>query len=137
MECWMADHRIALLTAKDADAVAEGWKGLNDESVGAPPPGRDVVDYFLFDLRRGYCEYYASAMVVMARSLGIPARVATGYNAGELSGASRLRRIGIAGNREGARDGAVAVASMLVRTSWIAGGSRPAFFRLRRSPAPG
>jgi hypothetical protein len=48
----------------------------------APPAGRDVVDYFLFDLQRGYCDYYASAMVVLARAAGIPARLAIGYAGG-------------------------------------------------------
>lgn len=47
------------------------------------PPNRDVVDYFLFDLRRGYCDYYASAMVVLARAAGIPARLVVGYAGGE------------------------------------------------------
>jgi len=47
-----------------------------------PPSNRDIVDYFLFDLKRGYCDYYASAMVVMARAIGIPARLVTGYTAG-------------------------------------------------------
>jgi hypothetical protein len=41
-----------------------------------------VVDYFLFNLQRGYCDYFASAMVVMARSVGIPARLAVGYAMG-------------------------------------------------------
>lgn len=45
-----------------------------------PPPAEvDLVDYFLFDLQKGYCDYYASAMVVLARSLGLPARMATGF----------------------------------------------------------
>lgn len=47
--------------------------------VAPPPSGRDPVDFFLFDLQRGYCDYYASAMVVMARSVGIPARLVVGY----------------------------------------------------------
>jgi len=47
------------------------------------PEGVDAVDQFLFSMREGYCTYYASAMAVMARSLGIPARVATGYATGE------------------------------------------------------
>jgi hypothetical protein len=47
--------------------------------ITPPPTGQDAVDYFLFDLKRGYCEYYASAMVVMLRDVGVPARVATGY----------------------------------------------------------
>ncbi len=50
--------------------------------VPAPPRGRDVVDYFLFDLRKGYCDYYASAMVVLARAAGVPARYVTGYASG-------------------------------------------------------
>ena len=49
-----------------------------------PLPARgDAVDQFLFTMRSGYCTYYASAMVVLARSSGIPARVAVGYSAGE------------------------------------------------------
>jgi len=51
----------------------------NDYDVPATPPGHDSVDYFLFDIQRGYFDYHASAMAVMLRSLGVPARVATGY----------------------------------------------------------
>jgi transglutaminase-like putative cysteine protease len=54
-----------------------------NESIEAPPEGQDGVDYFLFDVREGYCDYYASAMAVMARAVGIPARVANGYTQGE------------------------------------------------------
>ena len=54
-----------------------------NQNVAAPPAGRDAADYFLFDSREGYCNYFASAMVLMARSLGIPARVAAGYAPGE------------------------------------------------------
>lgn len=57
-----------------------------DTSVTPPAdPNRDLVDYFLFDPagRRGFCTYYASAMVMMARSQGIPARLAVGYAPGE------------------------------------------------------
>jgi len=53
------------------------------EGVAPPPAGRDGVDYFLFDDREGYCTHYASALVVMARALGIPARLAAGYSSGE------------------------------------------------------
>lgn len=54
-----------------------------DESVSAPPAGRDAVDYTLFDRPAGYCNYYASAMAVLARLVGIPARVASGYAFGD------------------------------------------------------
>jgi transglutaminase-like putative cysteine protease len=53
-----------------------------DLRVAKPPDGRDVVEYFLFELQRGYCDYFGSAMVVMARSVGIPARLAVGYAMG-------------------------------------------------------
>ncbi len=48
----------------------------------SPPADQDVTDYFLFDLQRGYCDYYATAMVVMARAAGVPARLVTGYASG-------------------------------------------------------
>ena len=54
--------------------------------AAVPEPGVDLVDFFLFDPesdRRGFCQYYASAMVMMARSLGLPARVAVGFAPGE------------------------------------------------------
>jgi hypothetical protein len=42
------------------------------------PPGRDVVDHFLFEARRGPVEAHASAMVIMLRAVGVPARLAVG-----------------------------------------------------------
>ncbi len=51
--------------------------------VEPPPPGRDAVDYFLYEAQEGFCSYYASAMAVMLRARGVPARVATGYATGE------------------------------------------------------
>lgn len=39
----------------------------------------DLIEYFLFDSKQGYCTYYASAMVLMMRSIGVPARYAEGY----------------------------------------------------------
>lgn len=47
-----------------------------------PPRGQDAVSWFLFTERQGFCTYFASAMTLMARSLGIPARIATGYASG-------------------------------------------------------
>jgi transglutaminase-like putative cysteine protease len=49
-----------------------------------PPVVRgDSVDAFLFETRRGFCEHYASAFVVLMRNAGLPARVVTGYLGGE------------------------------------------------------
>jgi transglutaminase-like putative cysteine protease len=55
-----------------------------DERRAAPPEDRDWVDYFLFDSQRGYCDDFASAMVVMLRSLDVPTRWVQGYAGGEL-----------------------------------------------------
>jgi len=49
----------------------------------APPPGRDGVEYFLFDLESGFCVHFASAMAVMLRAEGVPARLAIGYLPGD------------------------------------------------------
>jgi transglutaminase-like putative cysteine protease len=43
----------------------------------------DTVDQFLFESRRGFCEFYAGAFAVLMRASGIPARVVTGYQGGE------------------------------------------------------
>jgi transglutaminase-like putative cysteine protease len=53
-----------------------------NENIDQPPSGVDLVDYFLFDMREGYCDYYASSMVVMLRALGVPARLVQGYAGG-------------------------------------------------------
>lgn len=50
-----------------------------------PRLGRHTVDDFLFSTRAGFCEHYSSAFVVMMRAAGIPARVVTGYQGGEMN----------------------------------------------------
>ena len=56
-----------------------------DTEAPVPRADQDLVDFFLFDEngRVGYCQYYATAMVVMARAVGLPARVAAGFAPGE------------------------------------------------------
>ena len=48
-----------------------------------PPPGAGNPESFLFGNRMGFCEHYTNAMVLAARSVGIPARVVIGYQGGE------------------------------------------------------
>lgn len=59
-------------------------------SLNAPftPEGREVVDYFLFDSKLGYCVHFSTAFNVMMRSLGIPTRELTGFNGGEFDSAT-------------------------------------------------
>ncbi len=82
--------------------LAQSWRaqGLDDDGIvrqalamyqrenfvyTLEPPvlGREAVDEFLFDTRRGFCEHYASSFTVLMRAAGVPARVVTGYQGGE------------------------------------------------------
>lgn len=45
----------------------------------APPEGEDPIEWFLFERKAGHCEYFASALVAMCQSVGINARMVTGY----------------------------------------------------------
>jgi protein-glutamine gamma-glutamyltransferase len=74
-------------TTYDKVKALEAWMGANMHySLNAPlsPPGVDVVDNFLFTSREGWCEQIASSLVVLARSVGIPARLVTGFVPGQL-----------------------------------------------------
>lgn len=51
--------------------------------VVAPTPGREPIEWFVFEQRSGNCEYFASALAAMCRTVGIEARVVAGYYAGE------------------------------------------------------
>lgn len=57
-----------------------------NQRIEIPPANVDPVEYFIFTLKEGYCDYYASAMVMMLRTIGIPARVATGFQPGTPDG---------------------------------------------------
>jgi len=49
-----------------------------------PPANQEIIDWFLFDLKKGFCNYYSTAEIIMLRSIGVPARWAVGYAQGEL-----------------------------------------------------
>ena len=73
-------------TVYDKVRALEGWMGDNlTYTLDIPPlpAGADAVDRFLFIDRKGFCEQIATALVVMLRSLGIPARLTVGYAPGE------------------------------------------------------
>jgi transglutaminase-like putative cysteine protease len=86
--------RVAALAAEivqDAPTTYDKAKAIElflrtnypyNEEIAAPSPEQDPVEYFLFEIQQGYCDYYATSMAVMLRSLGIPARTASGYAEG-------------------------------------------------------
>jgi len=55
------------------------------DTVPGAPAGQEPIDWVLFEHKQAFCNYYASAEIVMLRSLGIPARMAVGYAEGERS----------------------------------------------------
>ena len=69
------------LTAYDKAVALESYLRTIPYDLNIPdtPRNRDAVEYFLFEAQRGYFDYHASAMVVMLRSVGVPARLAVGY----------------------------------------------------------
>jgi transglutaminase-like putative cysteine protease len=70
--------------------VVERWLENNRAySLQVDKPDGDIADKFLFEMRRGYCTYYATTMTVMLRTLDIPARFVVGYTPGERVGNDR------------------------------------------------
>ncbi len=53
------------------------------EVIEPPPAGVDRLDWFLFTYKAGFCNYYASAEVILLRSVGVPARMVVGFAEGE------------------------------------------------------
>ncbi len=73
-------------TTYDKVRALERWMGSNTQYTLDIPPlpdGADAVEHFLFDERRGFCEQIGTSLVVLLRSLGVPARLGVGYTAGE------------------------------------------------------
>lgn len=94
-EVQMAAARIT----QDAPTQYERARSLQDHFRGgsfsydlsvAPGHGDDDLERFLFESRRGYCEQFAGAFAAMARSIGLPTRVAVGFTPGEPDAEGRL-----------------------------------------------
>ncbi len=74
----------------------EAWMGANTRyttNIPALGPGQDTVTQFLFGSRRGYCEQISTSLAVMLRSIGIPAREATGYVPGSFNPITDLYKV--------------------------------------------
>jgi transglutaminase-like putative cysteine protease len=76
-------------SADDAEVLARAIAFLRQGryvyTLEPPLLGADTVDEFLFATKEGFCEHFASAFVFLMRAAGIPARVVTGYQGGELN----------------------------------------------------
>ena len=71
------------------DVIDQAFEFFRSEvfyyTLTPPALGAQPADEFLFEAREGFCEHYASAFTVLMRAAGIPARVVTGYQGGELN----------------------------------------------------
>jgi protein-glutamine gamma-glutamyltransferase len=83
-------------------ALAQSWQGLSPAdkvnsalqlfrtqpfiyTLNPPILDKDPVDDFLFNTKKGFCEHYATSFVYLMRAAGVPARIVTGYQGGELN----------------------------------------------------
>jgi transglutaminase-like putative cysteine protease len=81
---WRAEH------GEDGAAILAAAQNLFNRqlliyTLNPPLLGADMVDEFLFDSKRGFCEHFAAAFVFALRSAGVPARVVAGYQGGEIN----------------------------------------------------
>ena len=70
-----------------------GDEYVYSQDIEKPPAGQDGVDHFLFETKTGYSDYFASAMTVMLRTVGVPARMAAGYAPGEAANLEGRRAV--------------------------------------------
>jgi transglutaminase-like putative cysteine protease len=82
-------RRIATQFARAEQRVEQGIQAMQQArllyTLSPPTMGLHAADEFLFDNKKGFCEHFASAFVVMMRAANVPARVVTGYQGGELN----------------------------------------------------
>ena len=82
-------HRAAT-TRSCARAIAFLRPGSYAYTLEPPLLGPTSVDEFLFDTKAGFCEHFSSAFIFLMRAAGVPARVVTGYQGGELNPVDRI-----------------------------------------------
>lgn len=84
------DPDPAVRSEEDDQAAARALRAYLERSatytldILAAPPGKDPTEWFCFEAKKGHCEYFASALAGLCRSVGIDARVVTGYATGEV-----------------------------------------------------
>jgi len=99
--CWRVEKLAKQVTAGQTNAydkavAIQRYLEANcryDANAPAVPGNEDVVSHFLFKSRRGYCDVFASAIVIMCRSVGIPARWVMGFATGEFDPSQNAFRV--------------------------------------------
>lgn len=78
-----ADAETPYDKATAIEAYLQAHYTYSMEEAKLPPKGSDFVDYFLFESKLGYCDYFSTAMTVLLRTAGVPARWVKGFAPGE------------------------------------------------------
>jgi len=82
-------QKLRRASQSDSARVAEVLSIFREQpfvySLQPPALSGDTSDQFLFETRRGFCEHFASSFVLLMRAAGVPARVVTGYQGGEVN----------------------------------------------------
>lgn len=82
-------QQIARENPDPAQRVAAAEKFLRGDNLTytlvPPAMGRDTADEFLFSTKQGFCEHFSSSFAILMRAAGVPTRVVTGYQGGELN----------------------------------------------------
>ncbi|NPC91735.1 DUF4129 domain-containing protein [Bacillus sp. WMMC1349] len=90
-------RKLAKDLTQNQDNVYDKTKAIKDylqspdfsyetKNVAVPNKNQDYVDQFLFETKKGYCDNFSSAMIVLLRGANIPARWVKGYTSGEYAG---------------------------------------------------
>ena len=82
----LAQTWLNLTPAQKINTALKLFREQNFVYTLRPPPlGKDPIDQFLFGTKHGFCEHYATSFVYLMRAAGLPARIVTGYQGGELN----------------------------------------------------
>ncbi|OMI10121.1 transglutaminaseTgpA domain-containing protein [Bacillus swezeyi] len=96
-------RKLARDLTKDQDNMYDKAKAIEDylgssdfsydtKDVAVPKKNQDYVDQFLFETKVGYCDNFSTAMIVLLRSAGVPARWVKGYTSGDFAGTTADRK---------------------------------------------
>lgn len=92
-DAWVQQKKKAKLDYRETLKALRDFYQQGDFVYTLSPGTHKNLDEFLFDRRVGFCEHFAGSYAVLARALGIPARVITGYQGGEWNTAGDFLRV--------------------------------------------
>lgn len=90
---WILEQNKKKLNYAENVKLLKNFFTSNQFKYTLNPGTHENIDDFLFNNRNGFCEHFAGAYAVLARGLGIPARIVTGYQGGEMNNSGNFVRV--------------------------------------------